>query len=69
MKREDNGDFSEDEDMFPIDMSSDDDTETTGTRSEQTEDMKKGLINIIPHDFHVILNLYEFFWNTKSRNF
>uniref|UniRef100_A0A8C1WEH8 phosphatidate phosphatase n=1 Tax=Cyprinus carpio TaxID=7962 RepID=A0A8C1WEH8_CYPCA len=57
MKREDNGDFSEDEDMFPIDMSSDDDTETTGTRSEQTEDMKKGLINIIPHDFHVILNL------------
>uniref|UniRef100_A0A8C1W8Y8 phosphatidate phosphatase n=1 Tax=Cyprinus carpio TaxID=7962 RepID=A0A8C1W8Y8_CYPCA len=59
MKREDNGDFSEDEDMFPIDMSSDDDTETTGTRSEQTEDMKKGLINIIPHDFHVILNLYD----------
>uniref|UniRef100_A0A9J7YSU2 phosphatidate phosphatase n=1 Tax=Cyprinus carpio carpio TaxID=630221 RepID=A0A9J7YSU2_CYPCA len=57
MKREDNGDFSEDEDMFPIDMSSDDDTETTGSRSEQTEDMKKGLINIIPHDFHVILNL------------
>uniref|UniRef100_A0A8C1G5Y1 phosphatidate phosphatase n=1 Tax=Cyprinus carpio TaxID=7962 RepID=A0A8C1G5Y1_CYPCA len=52
MKREDNGDFSEDEDMFPIDMSSDDDTETTGSRSEQTEDMKKGLINIIPHDFH-----------------
>uniref|UniRef100_A0A9J7ZQP6 phosphatidate phosphatase n=1 Tax=Cyprinus carpio carpio TaxID=630221 RepID=A0A9J7ZQP6_CYPCA len=59
MKREDNGDFSEDEDMFPIDMSSDDDTETTGSRSEQTEDMKKGLINIIPHDFHVILNLYD----------
>uniref|UniRef100_A0A8C1G7Q8 phosphatidate phosphatase n=1 Tax=Cyprinus carpio TaxID=7962 RepID=A0A8C1G7Q8_CYPCA len=55
MKREDNGDFSEDEDMFPIDMSSDDDTETTGSRSEQTEDMKKGLINIIPHDFHTIM--------------
>uniref|UniRef100_A0A673ICS1 phosphatidate phosphatase n=1 Tax=Sinocyclocheilus rhinocerous TaxID=307959 RepID=A0A673ICS1_9TELE len=54
MKREDNGDFSEDEDMFPIDMSSDDDTETTGSRSEQTEDMEKvfNLINIIPHDFH-----------------
>uniref|UniRef100_A0A672R562 phosphatidate phosphatase n=1 Tax=Sinocyclocheilus grahami TaxID=75366 RepID=A0A672R562_SINGR len=68
MKREDNGDFSEDEDMFPIDMSSDDDTETTGSRSEQTEDMEKvfNLINIIPHDFHVILNLYEFFWNTKT---
>uniref|UniRef100_A0A672R679 phosphatidate phosphatase n=1 Tax=Sinocyclocheilus grahami TaxID=75366 RepID=A0A672R679_SINGR len=61
MKREDNGDFSEDEDMFPIDMSSDDDTETTGSRSEQTEDMEKvfNLINIIPHDFHVILNLYD----------
>uniref|UniRef100_A0A671MWI0 phosphatidate phosphatase n=1 Tax=Sinocyclocheilus anshuiensis TaxID=1608454 RepID=A0A671MWI0_9TELE len=59
MKREDNGDFLEDEDMFPIDMSSDDDTETTGSRSEQTEDMEKvfNLINIIPHDFHVILNL------------
>uniref|UniRef100_A0A673ID96 phosphatidate phosphatase n=1 Tax=Sinocyclocheilus rhinocerous TaxID=307959 RepID=A0A673ID96_9TELE len=59
MKREDNGDFSEDEDMFPIDMSSDDDTETTGSRSEQTEDMEKvfNLINIIPHDFHAILNL------------
>uniref|UniRef100_A0A671MUV6 phosphatidate phosphatase n=1 Tax=Sinocyclocheilus anshuiensis TaxID=1608454 RepID=A0A671MUV6_9TELE len=71
MKREDNGDFLEDEDMFPIDMSSDDDTETTGSRSEQTEDMEKvfNLINIIPHDFHVILNLYEFFWNTTSRNF
>uniref|UniRef100_A0A671MUV8 phosphatidate phosphatase n=1 Tax=Sinocyclocheilus anshuiensis TaxID=1608454 RepID=A0A671MUV8_9TELE len=54
MKREDNGDFLEDEDMFPIDMSSDDDTETTGSRSEQTEDMEKvfNLINIIPHDFH-----------------
>uniref|UniRef100_A0A673I4M8 phosphatidate phosphatase n=1 Tax=Sinocyclocheilus rhinocerous TaxID=307959 RepID=A0A673I4M8_9TELE len=61
MKREDNGDFSEDEDMFPIDMSSDDDTETTGSRSEQTEDMEKvfNLINIIPHDFHAILNLYD----------
>uniref|UniRef100_A0A671N2L4 phosphatidate phosphatase n=1 Tax=Sinocyclocheilus anshuiensis TaxID=1608454 RepID=A0A671N2L4_9TELE len=61
MKREDNGDFLEDEDMFPIDMSSDDDTETTGSRSEQTEDMEKvfNLINIIPHDFHVILNLYD----------
>lgn len=36
MKREDNGDFSEDEDMFTIDMSSDDDTKATGSRSEQT---------------------------------
>uniref|UniRef100_A0A672RGU5 phosphatidate phosphatase n=1 Tax=Sinocyclocheilus grahami TaxID=75366 RepID=A0A672RGU5_SINGR len=31
MKREDNRDFSEDEDMFAIDMSSDDDTEATGS--------------------------------------
>lgn len=31
VKLEDNGD-SEDEDMFPIDMSSDEDTETTPTR-------------------------------------
>lgn len=31
VKREDNGD-SEDEDMFPIDMSSDEDTETTSSR-------------------------------------
>ncbi|XP_026141806.1 phosphatidate phosphatase LPIN1-like isoform X1 [Carassius auratus] len=37
MKREDNGDFSEDEDMFPIDMSSDDDTETTGSRAMSHE--------------------------------
>uniref|UniRef100_A0A672RGW7 phosphatidate phosphatase n=1 Tax=Sinocyclocheilus grahami TaxID=75366 RepID=A0A672RGW7_SINGR len=37
MKREDNRDFSEDEDMFAIDMSSDDDTEATGSRSEQTQ--------------------------------
>lgn len=62
MKREDTGDFSEDEDMFPIDMSSDDDTETTGSRSEQTEDIGNvfNRINIIKHNFHVILNLYEF---------
>uniref|UniRef100_A0A672RFH1 phosphatidate phosphatase n=1 Tax=Sinocyclocheilus grahami TaxID=75366 RepID=A0A672RFH1_SINGR len=33
MKREDNRDFSEDEDMFAIDMSSDDDTEATGSRA------------------------------------
>uniref|UniRef100_A0A8C2EMK1 phosphatidate phosphatase n=1 Tax=Cyprinus carpio TaxID=7962 RepID=A0A8C2EMK1_CYPCA len=52
MKREDNGDFSEDEDMFPIDMSSDDDTETTGSRSEQTEDMKKEVEGIVPSLFH-----------------
>ncbi|KAL0170202.1 hypothetical protein M9458_034798, partial [Cirrhinus mrigala] len=31
MKREDNGDFSEDEDMFPIEMSSDDDIEASGS--------------------------------------
>ncbi|XP_016354039.1 phosphatidate phosphatase LPIN1-like isoform X2 [Sinocyclocheilus anshuiensis] len=37
MKREDNGDFLEDEDMFPIDMSSDDDTETTGSRAMSHE--------------------------------
>lgn len=36
MKREDNEDFSEDEDMFTIDMSSDDDIEASGSRSEQT---------------------------------
>uniref|UniRef100_A0A672RGJ4 phosphatidate phosphatase n=1 Tax=Sinocyclocheilus grahami TaxID=75366 RepID=A0A672RGJ4_SINGR len=61
MKREDNRDFSEDEDMFAIDMSSDDDTEATGSRSEQTVDMEKvfNLINIITHDFCVILNLYK----------
>lgn len=68
MKREDTGDFSEDEDMFPIDMSSDDDTETTGSRSEQTEDTGKvfNLINIITHDFHVILNLYFNFFLSCS---
>uniref|UniRef100_A0A672RGZ0 phosphatidate phosphatase n=1 Tax=Sinocyclocheilus grahami TaxID=75366 RepID=A0A672RGZ0_SINGR len=62
MKREDNRDFSEDEDMFAIDMSSDDDTEATGSRSEQTVDMEKvfNLINIITHDFCVILNLYDY---------
>ncbi|ROL45006.1 Phosphatidate phosphatase LPIN1 [Anabarilius grahami] len=37
MKREDNGDFSEDEDMFTIDMSSDDDTEATGSRAMSHE--------------------------------
>ncbi|XP_043118625.1 phosphatidate phosphatase LPIN1 isoform X2 [Puntigrus tetrazona] len=37
MKREGNGDFSEHEDMFPIDMSSDDDTETTGSRAMSHE--------------------------------
>ncbi|XP_059375048.1 phosphatidate phosphatase LPIN1-like isoform X1 [Carassius carassius] len=31
IKREDNGDFSEDEDMFPIEMSSDDDTVAAGS--------------------------------------
>lgn len=41
MKREDSGD-SEDEDMFPIDMSSDDDdTEASGSRSEHMEDMER----------------------------
>lgn len=34
MKREDNGDFSEDEDMFSIDLSSEDETEAIGSRSE-----------------------------------
>ncbi len=64
MKREDTGDFSEDEDMFPIDMSSDDDTETTGSRSEQKEAIGEvfNLINIITHDIHVVLILYEFFF-------
>uniref|UniRef100_A0A8C2HQ29 phosphatidate phosphatase n=1 Tax=Cyprinus carpio TaxID=7962 RepID=A0A8C2HQ29_CYPCA len=33
IKREDNGDFSEDDDMFPIDMSSDDDTAAAGSSS------------------------------------
>ncbi|XP_048047461.1 phosphatidate phosphatase LPIN1 isoform X1 [Megalobrama amblycephala] len=37
MKREDNGDFSEDEDMFTIDMSSDDDTVATGSRAMSHE--------------------------------
>ncbi|XP_067311317.1 phosphatidate phosphatase LPIN1 isoform X2 [Pseudorasbora parva] len=37
MKREDNGDFSEDEDMFTIDMSSDDDTEATCSRAMSHE--------------------------------
>ncbi|XP_051723085.1 phosphatidate phosphatase LPIN1 isoform X1 [Ctenopharyngodon idella] len=37
MKREDNGDFSEDEDMFTIDMSSDDDTKATGIRAMSHE--------------------------------
>ncbi|RXN20718.1 phosphatidate phosphatase LPIN1-like isoform X2 [Labeo rohita] len=37
MKREDNGDFSEDEDMFPIEMSSDDDIEATGSRAMSHE--------------------------------
>ncbi|XP_073682608.1 phosphatidate phosphatase LPIN1 isoform X2 [Garra rufa] len=37
MKREGNGDFSEDEDMFPIDMSSDDDIEATGSRAMSHE--------------------------------
>ncbi|XP_035278430.1 phosphatidate phosphatase LPIN1 isoform X3 [Anguilla anguilla] len=32
VKREENGDYSEDEDMFPIDMSSDEDKEPDGTR-------------------------------------
>ncbi len=72
MKREDTGDFSEDEDMFPIDMSSDDDTETTGSRSEQTEDIAFlnvfNRINIITHNFHVILNLYEFCFKAAVRN-
>ncbi len=70
MKREDTGDFSEDEDMFPIDMSSDDDTETTGSRSEQTEDIRNvfNRINIITHNFHVILNLYEFCFKAAVRN-
>ncbi len=70
MKREDTGDFSEDEDMFPIDMSSDDDTETTGSRSEQTEDIGNvfNQINIITHNFHVILSLYEFCFKAEVRN-
>lgn len=71
IKREDNGDFSEDDDMFPIDMSSDDDTAAAGSRSEQTVDMEKVfyLISYITHDFRVILKLYlSFFlpWNTKA---
>uniref|UniRef100_A0A8C1HWM3 phosphatidate phosphatase n=1 Tax=Cyprinus carpio carpio TaxID=630221 RepID=A0A8C1HWM3_CYPCA len=58
IKREDNGDFSEDDDMFPIDMSSDDDTAAAGSRSEQIVDMEKVfyLISYITHDFRVILN-------------
>uniref|UniRef100_A0A8C1J7L6 phosphatidate phosphatase n=1 Tax=Cyprinus carpio TaxID=7962 RepID=A0A8C1J7L6_CYPCA len=71
IKREDNGDFSEDDDMFPIDMSSDDDTAAAGSRSEQIVDMEKVfyLISYITHDFRVILKLYlSFFlpWNTKA---
>uniref|UniRef100_A0A8C2HR52 phosphatidate phosphatase n=1 Tax=Cyprinus carpio TaxID=7962 RepID=A0A8C2HR52_CYPCA len=71
IKREDNGDFSEDDDMFPIDMSSDDDTAAAGSRSEQTVDMEKVfyLISYITHNFRVILQLYlSFFlpWNTKA---
>ncbi|KTF99978.1 hypothetical protein cypCar_00021846 [Cyprinus carpio] len=37
IKREDNGDFSEDDDMFPIDMSSDDDTAAAGSRAMSHE--------------------------------
>lgn len=37
MKREDNEDFSEDDDMFRIDLSSEDETKNTGSRSEQTQ--------------------------------
>ncbi|XDV43346.1 hypothetical protein PO909_011842 [Leuciscus waleckii] len=37
MKREDNEDFSEDEDMFTIDMSSDDDIEASGSRAMSHE--------------------------------
>uniref|UniRef100_A0A8C2BCE5 phosphatidate phosphatase n=1 Tax=Cyprinus carpio TaxID=7962 RepID=A0A8C2BCE5_CYPCA len=71
IKREDNGEFSDDDDMFPIDMSSDDDTAAAGSRSEQTVDMEKVfyLISYITHNFRVILQLYlSFFlpWNTKA---
>lgn len=73
MKREDNGDFSEDEDMFTIDMSSDDDTVATGSRSEQTVWRKFfNWRNIIMHiKFHIDLSLYDFFSSMehKSRNF
>uniref|UniRef100_A0A671QWT0 phosphatidate phosphatase n=1 Tax=Sinocyclocheilus anshuiensis TaxID=1608454 RepID=A0A671QWT0_9TELE len=49
MKREDNRDFSEDEDMFAIDMSSDEDTEATVSRSEQSVDMEKLIqMSLIP---------------------
>lgn len=67
IKREDNGDFSEDEDMFPIEMSSDDDTVAAGSRSEQTVDMENVfyLRSNITHDFHAILKLY-FPCNTKA---
>ncbi|XP_051502911.1 phosphatidate phosphatase LPIN1-like isoform X2 [Myxocyprinus asiaticus] len=37
MKQEDNGDFSEDEDMFPIDMSSDEEKEATSIRAMSHE--------------------------------
>uniref|UniRef100_A0A8C2BFE3 phosphatidate phosphatase n=1 Tax=Cyprinus carpio TaxID=7962 RepID=A0A8C2BFE3_CYPCA len=60
IKREDNGEFSDDDDMFPIDMSSDDDTAAAGSRSEQTVDMEKVfyLISYITHNFRVILHTY-----------